>query len=134
MTQANAPDGGFLYRTCAPGEQVPPNDRLLIVSADAGPRRYLPPGTDVPPEGRWVCICTAEMTARFGLADLTEYRVRTMPGQTFRLGFFGSLRLRFAHLIGLSSLMDRAPTARPEHALIFLREDLRTAVSAALVG
>ena len=132
MTQVPEPNGGFLFRRCAPGERALPGSRLLIVSSEADPRRYLPRGTPVPSADGWIGISTAAHTAHFGLADLMDYQVHTYPRRLFRLGFYGSLTFRFAHLAGLSDLLRRIAMARPDDVMVMLRQELRDAAEAAL--
>ena len=75
--------------------------------------------------GDWYAVNYRSIPQHIGFADLISYRVASIPGQIFRLGFHADFGIRAAHVPGLLPLMRSRESMRVLDAMNALRAPMK---------
>lgn len=104
---------GLVFRKYPPGTvlRLDPEDCVAVLR-DGGYTVNAPlPGEcfTCPAEGESFAVRCRETVLRFGFRDLGSYTLANVPGRSFPLGFYGSMKVRSIYVGGLLHLMRRQP-------------------------
>ena len=126
----------LVFQRCFPGSVCLRTDHQLLVDVSGRkPVFFAQPPYEkiiVPQSGEWFLVSDCLVKAGLGLADLIPYRVSSMPGKTFYLGFYSSFRMRAVHMQGLQRWMKGRQSATGTELLQQMTESVRQCVLEAL--
>lgn len=125
----------LVFLRLSPGDSVRLGRQAMLVKVEekAWHCRAYPPWDEFEADGEgWYAVNYRPMTQHIGFSDLIAYRVASIPGQSFRLGFHADLDIRTAHVQGLLPLMRSRTSMRMLDAMNVLRAPMQEMAARAL--
>lgn len=123
MDERDAQGRRLLFRRYAPGTvlELDLRDCIAVLKEGDYTVDMHPPGQTFicPEDGVTYAVNCRDTDVNFGFRELGSYTVSNIPGRSFPLGFYGTMRVRCIHVDGLQGLMR----SMPEASFSWLRQD-----------
>ena len=124
-----ARDETLVFLRLATGDTILPGEQSLLVRVEGEEWHChtFPPWEEFTADGAgdWYAVNYRSMFQHIGFSDLISYRIASIPGQSFRLGFHADFSIRAAHVPGLLPLMRSRESMRVLDTMNALRAPMQ---------